>query len=136
MDHEQALTEVEALFTGVQDVVGGEWESLDRGARACQLPSGGNGAQFPLARLGPGVPVAEQKAIIAAIVEDWTAAGFAPSIAEQAPVNGVPNVEVRYPSEAYGEDGLTLRFGIAETGSFLDGQTRCVPGDSREINRL
>lgn len=134
MDHTEAKVELEGLFAVAYDRVGGAWESLDRGAEPCTLPSGGTGARYPLTRLGPGVPKEQQQAVIDTVVAGWTKAGFTPTVTDLPPVNGLVVIEVRYPASGYGVDGLAMQFWIAHTGTSLDGQTRCVPGDADKIN--
>jgi hypothetical protein len=43
---------------------------------------------------------------------------------------------VRYPEYGYGDDGLAVEVGISSNSVLLNGQTRCVPGDADESNRL
>ena len=135
MDHKQARDELDGLFQQVQTIVGGEWESLDSGAEKCGLPSGGVGARYGLGRIGPGVPLEQQQAVIDEVVRVWSEAGFEPTVTVKPEVKGIVVTEVRYPASGYGLDGLAMQFWVATSATTLDGQTRCVPGDADEINR-
>ena len=58
MDHTEARAELDALLQAAQDVLPGEWDVSDSGARTCTLPSGERGVDYALTRFyGRGVPV-------------------------------------------------------------------------------
>lgn len=133
MDHVQAKAEVDDLFSQAQELVGGDWQIADTGAQACSL-DGGTGARYALTRIGSGVPGENTAAIVAGVVDAWTSAGFAPTVSELPPVNGLVVTQVRYPASGNGVDGLYLRFWAGTEATTLEGLTRCVPGDANEIN--
>lgn len=129
-----AVAEVQTLLDSAQSAIGGHWESRESGAEDCALPDGTTGARFALGATGPGLPAAELTTAVASVTSAWSDAGFAPVVKELAPVNGVTATQVSYPESGEGVDGLYLRLRITESGSALDAQTRCVPGDSAQIN--
>jgi hypothetical protein len=134
MDHVQASAELDEILKIAQDAIGGEWKNLDGGAAPCALPSGGQGVQYGFGRTGPGVPLDQQKAIEDLVVTEWTAREFAPVVGSQS-LEDIVYTTVRYPETGYGVDGLYLDFRLGERGSAISGQTRCVPGDYRQINK-
>ena len=134
MNHLEAKAELNNLFAAAQTAVGGDWVSQDGGAEDCRLPSGAIGAQYPLSRLGPGVPLEQQQKVIDTVVSAWTKAGFKPTVSKLQANNGIVVTEVGYPASGYGVDGLYMVFGIGVNSTDLDGQTRCVPGDAAKIN--
>ena len=80
MDGTQAKAEVMALYAPILKLIPGAWEILDTAAESCGLPSGKVGARWNIARIGPGVPVADQQAVIDTVIAAWTKAGFAPTV--------------------------------------------------------
>lgn len=134
MDHVQAAAELDELFAIAETAVGGEWKNVDRGTGDCTLPSGDTGAQYIFGRFGPGVSTTDQQTVIDIIVDGWAAAGFDTTRFEFE-FEGTTVQEFRYPATGYGTDGLFLQFGININATDLSGQTRCVPGDSSQINQ-
>jgi hypothetical protein len=133
MDASQAHDEVDSLLNQAQQAVGGTWRSIDGGAEICKA-AGGPGAQFPFGRLGPGVPVDQQSAIIATVTAAWKTAGFTPVELAPHEENGHTVRQLDYPASGYGEDGIYLSLSITTLGSSLDAQSRCIPGDADKIN--
>ena len=136
MDHIEAKAEIDTLFQVVQELVGGEWERHDSGALPCTLPSGSMGTEYKLDRIGPGVPVEQQRAVLDRVAEEWSDKGFELTTYAYPVIKGITVTAMRYPETGYGEDGLAFEFAVASSASTFEGQTRCVPGDADEINRL
>ena len=136
MDHREAKAELNNLFSAAQDAVGGDWVNQDSGAEDCRLSSGAIGAQYPLARLGPGVPLEQQQKVIDTVVSAWAKAGFKAKVSKLRANNGIVATEVGYPGARAGAgvDGIYMLFGLSTNGTALQGQTRCVPGDAAKIN--
>jgi hypothetical protein len=136
MNHREAKAELDNLFAAAQKAVGGDWVNQDSGAEGCHLLSGAIGAQYPLSRLGPGVPLEQQQQVIEAVVSTWTDAGFKIKVSRLPAYKGIVITEVGYPGarDRLGIDGLYMTFGIGVNSTDLDGQTRCVPGDAAKIN--
>ena len=134
MDHREAKAELNNLFAAAQDAVGGDWENQDRGAEDCHLLSGAIGAQYPLSRLGPGVPLEQQQKLIDTVASAWSKAGFTTTVSKMPAYKGIVVTEVGYPASGYGVDGLYMVFSIGVNATYLEGQTRCVPGDAAKIN--
>ena len=134
MNHREAEAELDNQFAAAQNAVGGGWVNQDSGAEDCHLSSGAIGAQYPLSRLGPGVPLEQQQKVIDAVVSAWTKAGFQTTVSKMPAYKGIVVTEVGYPASGYGVDGLYMVLGIGVNATYLDGQTRCVPGNAAKIN--
>lgn len=138
-NHEEAATELNELYAIAQNAVTenadvGKWQSLDGGAENCTLPSGGTGARYPLRRSGPGLPKENQQIVVDAVVEGWAAAGFEPTVdSVELSTADIFGFTIRFRSPD--DSGVLMAFDLRNTASSLDGNTRCVPGDTAEINR-
>lgn len=81
MNFAEADAELEQLLAVVQDRVGGEeWQSSDTLAEPCELASGGSGAWAARSRTGQGIAAEQQQALLDAVIEEWTAAGYRPTV--------------------------------------------------------
>lgn len=134
MDYFTARAEMDSLLTTVQDLIGGEWESADRGAGPCPLPSGDTGAQAPLARSGQGVPKERKEALVDQVTALWTEAGFPPVRNEKPLSDGNARITLAYPESGVGQDRVYIPLTVSELASTVDGQTRCVPGDADTLD--
>jgi hypothetical protein len=136
MNHREAKAELSDLYLAVEDAVGGDWVRQYGGAEGCGLPSGASGARYPLSRLGPGVPLEQQQKVIDAVVSAWTDAGFKVKVSTLPEYKGIVVTEIGYPGARAGTgvDGIYMLFGVSTSGTALNGQTRCVPGDAAKIN--
>jgi hypothetical protein len=133
MEYREAWTELDNLLSAAQNTIGGEWESLDSGARSCSLPLGA-GAQAPLGRTGQGVPLERQESVADEIVAQWAAQDVTASVGVQT-VDGTDRVTVRYPPSNVDADGMYIEVRFNEHGTGLLGQTRCASGDYDQINK-
>lgn len=133
MDHTEAMQELDGLFRIAQDALGGDWESGDDGAEACELPSGEAGVRYVFARYGTALAADQQTTVVDTIVAGWTARDFTPTAGTDT--SGEVEIStVRYPATGRGVDGLYMQFRAGVNGSSIQGQTRCVPGDAGQIN--
>ena len=136
MDHSEAAAELNSLLEVAQTEIGGDWENSDSGAADCDLPWERTGAQYSFTRFGPGVPVEQQQAVIDTVLAGWAEAGFEAFVTDASFANSsVTLTEVTYRASADDESGLWMRFGISTNLTAVMGTTRCVPGDSYEINK-
>ncbi|MGL4339583.1 MAG: hypothetical protein ACRCSP_04050, partial [Rhodoglobus sp.] len=112
-------------------------EPLDSGPGQCVLPSGAEGTQTVLSRLGPGVPVDQQEAMVEWVTALWTDAGFPPARDELPRGKGRTSIVLIYPGldQGGGVDGVFLKFEFSERTSSVQGDTRCVPGISGDIDK-
>ena len=129
----EARAEIDTLFTGVQDQIGGDWKSLDSPPEECALSGGRPGVRFVLARRGVGVPLEEQSALVDRVVSLWTAAGFAPTLSQLPEVDAFVVTQVRYPESGYDGVGIAMELWISTTATSLDGLSRCGVVDA-ELN--
>jgi hypothetical protein len=136
MDHREAKSELDHLFTAAQKAVGGDWVAQYGGAEGCALPSGATGARYPLSRLGPAVPLEQQQKVIDTVVSAWTDAGFKVKVSTLPEYKGIVVTEIGYPGARAGSgvDGIYMLFGLSTSGTALNGQTRCAQGDAAKIN--
>jgi hypothetical protein len=127
MNHGEAETELDNLFTAAQKAVGGDWVAQYGGAEGCALPSGASGARYPLSRLGPGVPLEQQQKVIETVVSAWTDAGFKVKVSTLPEYKGIVVTEIGYPGARAGTGvgGIYMLFGVSTSGTALNGQTRC-----------
>jgi hypothetical protein len=134
MGHSDTKAELDGLMMIAQDSVGGDWKRGDSGAEECEMPSGTIGARWAFARFGPGIGKAEQQPIIDAVVAGWAEADLVATVVQKS-LGDADYTAVEYPKSGYGIDGLYIVFEMGETSTNVRGQTRCVPGDHRKINR-
>ncbi|WP_157887589.1 hypothetical protein [Frondihabitans sp. PAMC 28766] len=126
ISQDEALIETLPRLEFAQRTVGGKWQNLDLGSQSCTLPSGAVGSMQAATRLGPGVPKADQEAILESIAKDWTRAGRPPIRSKLPVIRGVEVTRLRYPGGAQEDDDVYLEFQIADTATSVDSRTRCV----------
>ena len=133
-DHVAAKAQLATLLEVAQDAIGGEWERSDTGARACALEGGGEGANYLLSRLGPGVATSAQQPIVDAIIDAWIEQGVDAEVTTKPEVNDVVVTQLRYPGGGVGPGGFYVEVWISDRASSASGQTACASGDPAEIN--
>ena len=134
MDHTEARAELDALLQAAQDVLPGEWDVSDSGARTCTLPSGERGVDYALTRFyGRGVPVESQREVLDSVIALWSETEYAPTEIVRDPVDGIVATEIVYPASGVDENGLSLSFALTTRGVAVGGQSRCAVGDAREL---
>ncbi len=132
--YEESVGEMVDLLDQLQALVPGEWTNTEFGARPCALPGGGSGAQGGIQRLGPAVEAGTERATAEQMITILADAGYEATMGERPIENGVV-ILGGYPASGSDENGIGINFGVSPNGSTLDSMTRCVPGDSNEINQ-
>ncbi|WP_156364269.1 hypothetical protein [Curtobacterium sp. Leaf261] len=124
-----AWIDLTTQIAATQQMVGGEWEVLDTNSRAC----GDGGASWVVARIGPGVPAADRRALADEVEAAWKAYGWSPV---RAPFGvDAPGLRLRYPASGVLPNGFYIEFNSNRYASTIGAQTPCAAGDVDQLNR-
>jgi hypothetical protein len=132
----EAKAELYQLVEVVKQYHQGDWEISPSGALPCVTENGEEGAQYLYLITTDGLEGDAQGTLLDAMSVAWAEAGFEPTRSVRPAVNGIVVTDLSYPNQGSGpgEQGLVLQLSVGPNAVTSGGQSRCVPGDTAELN--
>ncbi|GAA4679190.1 hypothetical protein [Frondihabitans cladoniiphilus] len=134
MTPDEARLSISDLYRATRDAIGGTWEVGTRTWVSCRASSGKEGASFHLGAQRSAADLPDDPSVIAQRVRTlWSSTGIPAEIYFD---ESIPQYRLSYPRQGAGPgpDGYILRLAVGEKFADFSGSSRCVPGDSYELD--